>query len=195
MTAEWVTAWSALGTLVVVAGTAIAALAQLRHMRGSNQIAALMECRAAMESPETRRMLSFIVHELPKRLADPAEAANLAVFPPVDPDYLAVVSVGNLMESIGTLVKHGMIEADITCDYWAYVITTVWKRTAPITYVARRSTGSAALWENFEYLATVAEDYKSRAVPSYPAGARRMPDDTTLMDALAKDEASSSRPT
>jgi len=184
MTAEWVTALSALGTLVVVAGTAVAALAQLRHMRGSNQIAALMECRETMEAPETRRALGFIIHELPARLSDPAEFEKLANFPPADPDYLSVMSVGNLLESIGTLVKHGMIEPDITCDYWAYLITTVWQRTAPITYAARKKTGSDALWENFEYLATVAEDYKRRHETSYPAGARRMPPDTSLIDAM-----------
>jgi len=186
MSAEWVTALSALGTLVVVAGTAVAALAQLRHMRGSNQIAALMECRETMEAPETRRALGFILHELPKRLADPAEFEKLAVFPPTDPDYLAVMTVGNLLESIGTLVKRGMIEADITCDYWAYLITTVWQRTAPVTFAARKQTGTDALWENFEYLATVAEDYKRRHASSYPTGVRRMPPDTTLIEAMER---------
>jgi len=184
MTAEWVTALAAVGTLVVVAGTAVAALAQLRHMRGSNQIAALMVCRETMEAPETRRALGFIIHELPKRLADPAEYGKLAEFPPTDPDYLAVMTVGNLLESIGTLVKRGMIEPDITCDYWAYLIATVWQRTAPITFAARKKTGAAALWENFEYLATVAEDYKQRHETSYPAGVRRMPSDTSLIEAM-----------
>lgn len=185
MTAEWVTALAAVGTLVVVAGTALAALVQLRHMRGSNQITALMECRATMETPQTRRTLAFISHELPKRLADPDELAKLAIVPPVDPDYQAVVAVGNLLESIGTLVKHGMIEKDITCDYWARVIIMVWKRTAPMTYVARKIAG-AALWENFEYLATVAEDYQRLHPTSYPATARRMPEDTSMFDAMER---------
>jgi hypothetical protein len=185
MTAEWVTALAAVGTLAVVAATAIAALVQLRHMRGSNQIAALMECRAMMEAPETRRTLGFIAHELPKRLADPTELEKIAVIPPVEPDYLAVVTVGNLLESIGTLVKRGMIEKDITCDYWAAIITMVWKRTAPITYVARKIAG-AALWENFEYLVTVAEDYQKRHPTSYPPGAPRMPPDTSMFDAMEK---------
>ncbi|HEY8320994.1 MAG TPA: hypothetical protein VIG46_04275 [Candidatus Baltobacteraceae bacterium] len=186
MSAEWVTALAALGTLLVVAGTAIAALVQLRHMRAANQITALMHCRETMEAAETRRTLGFIAHELPKRLADPAELQRIAVFPPVDPDYLAVATLGNLLESIGTLVKRGMIDKDITCDYWAAVISLAWKRTAPITFAARKAIGNDALWENFEYLATVAEDYHARHPSSYPPGARRMPPDTSMIDAMER---------
>ena len=44
MSAEWFTAIGTLGTFVVITVSAIAALMQLRHMRGSNQIIALNEC-------------------------------------------------------------------------------------------------------------------------------------------------------
>jgi len=186
MTAEWVTALAAAGTLVVVAGTAIAALAQLRHMRAANQIAILMSCRDMMEADETRRTIGFIAHELPKRLADPAQLATIAVFPPVDRDYLAVASVGNMLESIGTMVKYGMVDKDMTCDYWAAIIKMVWRQTAPITFAARKAIRSEALWENFEYLVTVAEDYGKDHPSSYPAGARRMPPDTTLIEAMER---------
>jgi hypothetical protein len=50
MSAEWVTAIGTIGTFVVIAASAVAALVQLRHMRGSNQIAALNELRETMES-------------------------------------------------------------------------------------------------------------------------------------------------
>lgn len=40
MSAEWVTAIATAGTFVVIAASAAAALVELRHLRGSNQIAA-----------------------------------------------------------------------------------------------------------------------------------------------------------
>jgi len=41
-----------LGTFIVIAATAIAAIVQLRHMRSSNQIAAINELRETIETPE-----------------------------------------------------------------------------------------------------------------------------------------------
>jgi len=43
MSLELVNTLASIGTLLVIAATAIAALAQLRHSRGSNQIIALTE--------------------------------------------------------------------------------------------------------------------------------------------------------
>ena len=70
MSAEWVTAIATAGTFVVIAASAIAALVQLRHMRGSNQIVALTECRETVESPDFREAQRFVSYELPKRLQD-----------------------------------------------------------------------------------------------------------------------------
>ena len=47
MSTELVNTFATLGTFVVIAATAIAAIVQLRHMRGSNQIVALNELREA----------------------------------------------------------------------------------------------------------------------------------------------------
>ena len=84
MSAEWFTAIGTLGTFVVITVSAIAALMQLRHMRGSNQIIALNELRETMESPAFRAAQNFIARELPQRLQDPAVRAALMkqFFPP-----------------------------------------------------------------------------------------------------------------
>jgi hypothetical protein len=60
MTAEWVTAAASVFTCLVIAATAVAALAQLRHMRGANQILALTECRETLESQEFREAQQFV---------------------------------------------------------------------------------------------------------------------------------------
>lgn len=52
MSPEWLTAIGTIGTFVVIAALAAAALFQLRHMRGSNQIMALTEVRETVESAD-----------------------------------------------------------------------------------------------------------------------------------------------
>src|SRR5271170_2341992 len=67
----WNSVWT-FGTFFVIAATAIAAIVQLRHMRGGNQIAALTELRSSQETPRYVRALHFVYGELPKKLQDPA---------------------------------------------------------------------------------------------------------------------------
>ena len=60
MSRELVNTFATLGTFVVIAATAIAAIVQLRHMRGSNQIVALNELREARETPEFQAALQLL---------------------------------------------------------------------------------------------------------------------------------------
>ena len=63
MTPEWLTAIATAGTFIVIAASAVAAIFQLRHMRGSNQITALTECRERLESREFQDARQFIRSE------------------------------------------------------------------------------------------------------------------------------------
>jgi hypothetical protein len=72
VTAEWVAALSSLATFVVIAASALAALAQLRHMRNANQIQVFNDVRQTLESPEYEAAVRFILFEVPKRIDDPA---------------------------------------------------------------------------------------------------------------------------
>lgn len=164
MTFEVVNTIASIGTLLVIAATAIAALGQLRHMRGSNQIDALTECREVMESEKFQRATRFIAHELPTLLEDPKTRDALANLPA--PESLrAIPSVGNFFESMGGFVKHGIIDADIACDLWAGIVVGSWSRLKPALAIMRRKAGPG-LWENFEYLASISEEWIER----YPAG-------------------------
>jgi hypothetical protein len=180
MTAEWVTAIAAIGTFVVILGSAIAALVQLRHMRGSNQIVALTECRETLESPEFRDAQRFVSYDLPKRLKDPVEARKVAAIPFVD-EYQAIATVANFFESMGLFVKSGIIDKDIACDFWAFVILRNWNALAPVVEYVRSEAGPA-LWENFEYMAVLASRYREKHPNSYPSGWPHMPVDSSLVD-------------
>jgi hypothetical protein len=169
---------------VVILASAIAALVQLRHMRGSNQIVALTECRETMESAEFGDALAFVSYELPKRLSDPAEVGRLLAIPFVD-EYRAIGTVGNFFESMGVFVKNGIIDKDIACDVWSGVVLRNWEALAPIVEFLRGRT-SEALWENFEYLAVLASQFLVEHPSSYPLGFPRMPKDRTLVESRAE---------
>jgi hypothetical protein len=180
MSAEWVTALAAVGTFVVILGSAVAALVQLRHMRGSNQIIALTECRETLESTEFREAQQFVSYELPKRLRDPDEARKVAAIPFVD-EYQAIGTVANFFESMGMFVKSGIIDRDIACDFWSYVVLRNWTALAPVVAYVRTKT-SPQVWENFEYMAALAERYQDMHQTTYPRGSRRMPEDLSLVN-------------
>ena len=163
MSAEWVTAIGTIGTFVVIAASAIAALMQLRHMRGSNQIAALTECRETLESPEFREAQRFVSYELPQRLLDPNERRRIAQpQSQFEGEYQAIDTVANFFESMGVFVKNGIIDADIGCDLWSHVVIRNWHALAPIVAYVRHDLEEPSVWENFEYLAWLSERYMNR---------------------------------
>lgn len=164
MTIEVVNAIASIGTLLVISATAIAAVVQLRHMRGSNQIQALTECREVLESEEFSRALEFVAYALPERMKDPKTREKLMTSP--IPDELRAVNVvGNFFESMGAFVKHDIIDAAIAQDLWSGIVETSWRRLTPVVAITRRK-GGQSLWENFEYLASMCIEWNAK----YPDG-------------------------
>jgi len=182
LTADWVTAIATVGTFLVILASAIAALAQLRHMRGSNQIIALTECRETLESDGFRQAQQFVSYELPKRLRDPNEARKIAEIPFVG-DYQAIATVANFFESMGAFVKNRIIDRDIACDLWSGVVLRNWAALAPVIAYVRVEAGDD-VWENFELLAALSARHQRKAGTDYPAGFERMPKDMTLVELL-----------
>jgi hypothetical protein len=184
VTLELVNALATAGTFVVIAASAIAALIQLRHMRGSNQIVALTEFRETMESGEISEAQRFVSFELPKRLRDPNERLKMTSLP-FSGDYEKIGAIANLFEGMGEFVKTGIIDRDIALDIWGYVVLRNWNALLPLTTYIRHKLRTPQLWENFEYLAALSRQYLSaHPTGSYPKGVPRMPEDRTLLDAM-----------
>lgn len=172
MSLELVSAIASVGTFVVIAATAIAAIIQLHHLRGSNQIVALNEFREAFESPELAAARAAM-WELAERLKDPAvrrelEGRRL-------PEWFQKVQfAGRLLETLGGYVKHGIVSEDIVIDLWGAPIQTFWNAMAPAIVVMRRSRGEG-LYENFEMLAALTEQWVTRhAGSAYPKNLARI---------------------
>jgi hypothetical protein len=176
------------GTFVVIAATALAALVQLRHMRGSNQIVALTECRETLESEDFQNAQRFVSYDLPNRLNDPKEVLRIAQpQSQFEDEYRAIDTVANFFENMGVFVKNGIIDRDLACDTWSHVILRNWKALLPIVTFVREDLGAPGIWENFEYMAVLSEQYQ-REHPrgTYPKGAPRMPIERSFIDAVKK---------
>jgi hypothetical protein len=177
MSLELVNTFATLGTFVVIAATAIAALAQLRHMRGSNQIVALNELRERRETPEFLAAQQFI-EELPVIMRDSAfryQLANQSARTDENAPLIERISrIGNYYEAVGILVKTGLVEKNLVLDFWWFNVVNDWERLAPAMAIFRRK-GGQDLWENFEYLVVLARDWgASHPMGTYPAGVPRL---------------------
>jgi hypothetical protein len=178
MSLELVNTLATFGTFLVIAGTAIAAIVQLRHARSSNQIEALAELREGTENPEMRSAERFVRHDLSERLRDPVFRYQLANRGAMTDEtqllWSDILRVGNFFENMGALVKNGLADSNLVLDIFCTRVRSNWEHLAPVIAIARRSIGDA-LWENFEYLAILSEDWiAAHPKGTYPAGVRRI---------------------
>ena len=169
MSLEFWSAAASIATFVVLAVTAVVAVIQLHHIRGSNQVAALDEFREALDSPQYRAGVLTSV-ELLRRMDEPSVRRDLEA--DLLPEWLQpVIYLFRLFETFGTYVKHGILDERIVFDLWSSVFIDNWNRLAPAIVVMRRVDGIVFL-ENFEMLACLALQWKQRAETRYP---KRLP--------------------
>lgn len=178
MSLELVNTFATLGTFVVIAATAIVAIIQLRHVRGSNQIAALNELRETMETVGFQAAQHFAGTELAAKLQDPAFRYQLAHRYARTDENRSLIgmvnSIGNFYESMGLLLKTGLVEPGLALEMWSGNAEGEWENLKPVTAIARRATGDG-LWENFEYLAVLSKDWlAAHPKGAYPSVTRRL---------------------
>jgi hypothetical protein len=171
---EWITAIGTVVTALVIAASACAALIQIRHMRGGNQIAAYNECRETMESEEFRNAIQFVRSQLPERLKDPSTSEKI-VAGGLSGDYVGIRLLANFFETMGLYVRTGLIEERLACELWSALVLMTWNALRPITAAARKQLGPG-IWVNFEYMAFLAKRHDERFPNGeYPRGVERMP--------------------
>lgn len=179
MSLELINTFATFGTFLVIAGTAIAAIVQLRHARSSNQIEALAELRAQIEDPDMRAAERFILFDLNEKLKDAAFRYQLAhpeaMTPETQSQFSDMRRAGNFFENMGVLVKSGLADKNLVLDIFFGRALMNWEHLSPVLVLIRQSRGTNAIWENFEYLAVLSEEFQA-AHPrgTYPVGARRM---------------------
>ena len=178
MSLELVNTLATLGTFFVIAATAIAAVLQLRHARSSNQIAALNELQKTTETAAFLDASHFVQGALAAKLQEPEFRYQVAMRSARTDESRPLIAkanlVGNFFESMGTLVRAGLVDKELVLQIWDGFIVQAWGHLAPYLAILRRSAGDA-LWERFEYLTVLTQDHiAAHPRGAYPPGARRI---------------------
>ncbi|MBV8170928.1 MAG: DUF4760 domain-containing protein [Candidatus Eremiobacteraeota bacterium] len=174
MSLELLSTLATVGTFVVIGATAVVAVIQLRHVRASNQIAAILQIGMMIEEETAQSARRFIRDELDSRLHDAEFRSTLAAMP-IGTAARPVVLLGNHYERLGLFVKRGIIDEDLACDLWSAQVSGDWDRMAPALAIIRRTQGNS-VFENFEYMVEVSDEWLARHPHgAYPANRKRRP--------------------
>lgn len=161
VSAEVVAALAQLGTLLVIGGSVIAALVQLRHAQGGNQLQALLSLERDFRQPELQAALTYVQEDLTARLEDPAYRRELEQLGFIDPVAHPEMVACNWLNEMGTLVKRGLVSEDTFMDLFGRLIVHCWKRVSPAIAIMRRKRGQVQ-YHDFEYLAVRAQAWLER---------------------------------
>ena len=173
MSQETVSTIAAVGTFVVIAATAIAAIVQLRHLRAQNQLTGLLTVLARVEDPQFNEWVDATRNVLTSRLHDAAyrHAIIDGTFERKDNPWL---NLANSYDWVGSLVKHNLIPEESLLDVYSGRVVQAWDLIEPVVPLVRKR-GGIVVWENFEYLVVQARKWsKQHAQGAYPKGTPRL---------------------
>lgn len=160
-------------TFVVIAATAIAAIVQLRHLRASNQMNALLTLMKMWDTPEMQQHIAYSRGELQKKIKDPRFLEALAEehWSRIEhPELL----VADFWEQIGSFMKYDLMDERSWLDAASSQAIRSWNDLEPAIMAIRKTRGPS-VFENFEYIAVRAELWTRRAPDGYyPKGMPRM---------------------
>jgi hypothetical protein len=177
MSLELVNTLATFGTFVVIAATALAAVVQLRHMRGSNQITVLSDLFEKQGTAEFVSATNFVRTRLPEKMQDPAfryQVVHRSARTEENAVLIAkVIAVGSYYEEMGLLAKSGLVDRDLLLDMHVFTIVSYWGALSEFTAISRAL--NPGILENFEYLTVLGQDYMAQhPAGTYPANVRRI---------------------
>jgi hypothetical protein len=169
---------AAIGTFIVIAATAIAAVVQLGHLRAQNQLTGLLTVLARVEDPQFNAWVDAAREMIRLRLPDPAFRMSIidGTFERNDNPWL---NLGNSYDWVGSLVKHKLIPEESLLDVYSGRVIQAWEIIEPLVPLMRKRAGMA-VWENFEYLVVRARECNvQNPQGAYPKGVSRLKIDVT----------------
>jgi len=173
VTLEVLSTAAALGTFVVIAATAIAAVVQLRHLRAQNQLTGLLTVLARVEDPRFNEWVDAAREMVSTKLTDAAYRRAI-----LDGTYERRnnpwLNLANSYDWVGSLVKNKLIPEDAFLDVYSDRVVRAWGIVEGIVPLVRRR-GGPGVWENFEYLVVRAKAWsRVHAQGAYPKGVPRL---------------------
>jgi hypothetical protein len=185
MSFELINAVAGVATVVVVSATAIAAMIQLRHLRVSNQINAMLQIGGSFEAAAYADAYLLVGRELDQVMSNPsfrayeiAHARDLPL-PNIDQAQLevrrAVILIGNMYDEMGMLVRYRIIDEKLFVYQYSSHVIEQWNRLSPYIAFVREASGRNTTWEMFEYLVVLTQDFARENPDTYPRGVRHLP--------------------
>ena len=159
MTWEGITAIATVVTTVVIAGTAIAALVQIRQLKLATQLEGFLALHREYAAAEMYAAREYVANELPKRLKDEAYRSELAdgrAFIATHPELV----LGNLWEKVGTLVSTGMLAPNLYLETGAYRVIEAWDQLSEV--IALRRQTEPLQWAGFDHIVRLSREYLER---------------------------------
>jgi len=173
MSLELISALAAVGTFVVIAVTAVAALIQLRHMRSSNQLAGLLHTAVVFEDPDFQRKLAWLRDVFPAKMKDPTFLAELHQGGSLSRADHPELAIADLWEQTGVYIKYGLVSEEAFMDLAGHSVVGMWNSIVEAIKIRREIAGDAA-YENFEYLASRALEWQKTRPTNYPPGTPKL---------------------
>jgi hypothetical protein len=164
-------------TFAVIAVTAIAAGVQLRHLRSSNQLAALVHVLEDWQKPDLQRWVSFVRNELPDKLGNPAYLESV-VPQRNDRTMHPWLHLCDYFEQVGSYFKYELVDPEAFLDTTGNNVIVLYRILEPCIASLRAERGPS-VYENFEYLAVRSLLWQRR----YPNG--RYPKNVPRFDDIA----------
>ena len=170
-------AWStfaSVGTFVVIAATAIAAVFQLRHMSAANKFSWAQHFIREYEGVERRSAFDFVRKELAARLQDPAFREELRAGTG-DRSTHPEITICNFFDQWGMYYRDGVIDRRSFMRVNAGIVVSFWKRLeGAIALMADPEDGNVS-FQQFEYLTVEARRWLARnKAGDYPKGVERI---------------------
>jgi hypothetical protein len=169
--------WSTIasvGTFIVIAATAIAALVQLRQIRRANQLAGLQSALAMLQDVSVRELVNQVRNDLAERMNNASFRASLLEVP-VDRRQHPELYLCDMYNHIGSFVRNGLIDEHIYLQTEWYNVNLYWGLLRDVIAQVRQD--RAFVFENFEWLAARAQRWiTEHPLGDYPADQPRMLD-------------------
>lgn len=176
MTLELVNTIASVITTIIVAAAAVAALVQLRHLRGANQISGQLALRQVLLDRDFLEAVGRARQEVPKLMKEPAFRKYVADYhlglaednERYDSLYEEILLVGRNLENIGNMVRNGLTDGRIFIEQWSPLVVTSWDALEPLLRIRRAATHTDSTWEDFEYLTVLARRWTAEKRTAYP---------------------------
>jgi hypothetical protein len=161
-------------TAAQVAASAVAAIAQLRHVRTARELQAVLAVERRFAEPDIRAALVYVQEQLGAKLAQADYRRELFTRGYVDPVVHPEMVLCHWFNETGTMVAGGLLDEDVFLDSFGRLIVFYWALLVPVVALLRRER-DADQYRHFEQLATRAAAWRERyPAGMYPRSARRL---------------------